>query len=331
MQPFDPMASGVSSHPIRRLPHIALRARNILAGKLGDEVRWAQTTLHDWIEAFLEQEFQEALDLDESAWTYGADASAVSYLLGERQGAQRPEPGTVGLVGIVGRFSERPDIRPDMSNTPLPEALELCIDLFFDETDSRFSGWTVAHFFAALALEYVERAEFTLAGISGKPPGKGPMNFRAMRVQYQTRAKIEGRMKGEEDLARAFWSAYSNALEATEAIRKAERSVSTRDARQLKAGLALTVNKAKSDVHDSERLKRRSLAKQALEHRHKRRNEARSLACCEWDKDRTRFPSAEKAGDYLADWLEARGYNYQQRTVRDWVRAHAKEKGVPFR
>jgi hypothetical protein len=73
------------------------------------------------------------------------------------------------------------------------------------------------------------------------------------------------------------------------------------------------------------------LSKQGNKERHAKRDKAKALVLQEWQKDVSRFPSAEKAGSHFADWLEAQGYSYEPRTVVTWIREHAKAKGIKLR
>lgn len=68
-----------------------------------------------------------------------------------------------------------------------------------------------------------------------------------------------------------------------------------------------------------------------LEQRHAPRNAVRSMVLSDWEKNISAYPSAEKAGRHYADWLQAQGHSYEPRTVRDWIRERAKEKGITFR
>lgn len=66
--------------------------------------------------------------------------------------------------------------------------------------------------------------------------------------------------------------------------------------------------------------------------RHERNRETRKLACAEWDKDRTKYPSAEKAGRFISEQLESIGRTgCAPRTVTAWIRDHAKANGVKLR
>lgn len=90
----------------------------------------------------------------------------------------------------------------------------------------------------------------------------------------------------------------------------------------------------------SEDKKQRSLKAQALNiARHRKDYEAKDLVIKEWEKDKSKFSSGEKAGIHFADWLLRQGvdaeskslYDYQPRQVATWLRSYAKQIGVRFR
>jgi hypothetical protein len=125
-------------------------------------------------------------------------------------------------------------------------------------------------------------------------------------------------------------NAFNLALEAMDSVGKAEFQAADSASQALRRQLARQVSSAEEEAK-TERDKRRHAALAAVNLRHARTHEIREEVLREWDADRSRFPSAERAGDYFAAWLEDRGFSYQQRTVRDWIRAHAKAKGVLLR
>jgi len=66
-------------------------------------------------------------------------------------------------------------------------------------------------------------------------------------------------------------------------------------------------------------------------HRHKKGNEIKDWTISEWEKT-SRFLSADKAGIFFADLLqEKRGIKREPRTISDWLRQSAKERGVRLR
>lgn len=66
--------------------------------------------------------------------------------------------------------------------------------------------------------------------------------------------------------------------------------------------------------------------------RHKNTNYYKKLVTDKWSSNPLEFPSAEKAGNYFADWLRDEHHTeYEPRTVIRWIRAYAKVKGIKFR
>lgn len=88
------------------------------------------------------------------------------------------------------------------------------------------------------------------------------------------------------------------------------------------------------DVRVSE-LKRggaaRDKSKRLNQGRHSNSREAKALLVAEWEKAPSKFRSAEAAATFFVPWLAARGHDYMQRTVRDWILAHAKAIGRRLR
>lgn len=76
--------------------------------------------------------------------------------------------------------------------------------------------------------------------------------------------------------------------------------------------------------------KSRSQAK-LNQHRHKKTAETRAKAIEKWDKSRSLYSSAEKAGIAISSSLGSEGFKCEPRTVAGWLRAHAKEVGVTWR
>ena len=65
--------------------------------------------------------------------------------------------------------------------------------------------------------------------------------------------------------------------------------------------------------------------------RHAKRNEAVQLVTNDWKERKNEFRSAEKAGKYYADWLESKGFEYEPRTVTNWIRKCAKDNDIRLR
>ena len=75
--------------------------------------------------------------------------------------------------------------------------------------------------------------------------------------------------------------------------------------------------------------------------RHARTHEAKSMVLDDWEKNPDRFSSAARAGSYYVDWLEEKKFykdssrgareTYQPLTIINWIREHAKNKGIKLR
>jgi TolA-binding protein len=80
--------------------------------------------------------------------------------------------------------------------------------------------------------------------------------------------------------------------------------------------------------------KKQELAIRLNKHRHRENHDAKSMVIAEWLKNKTQFSSAEKAGNYFADWLlntQKFGREYTPRTITKWILEGAKEYGIKFR
>ena len=65
--------------------------------------------------------------------------------------------------------------------------------------------------------------------------------------------------------------------------------------------------------------------------RHESNHAAKALVIAEFDKEPSKYPSADKWSVPLADWLVEQGYNLQPRTIATYLRTHLKANGKKFR
>jgi hypothetical protein len=91
------------------------------------------------------------------------------------------------------------------------------------------------------------------------------------------------------------------------------------------------VEKVKINIENENKKKRSNHSKIMNDSRNAKRNKAVDLVETEWLKDRNKFLSAPRAGEYFSDWLAERGYNYVDSTVINWIRACAKRNNIKFR
>jgi hypothetical protein len=79
--------------------------------------------------------------------------------------------------------------------------------------------------------------------------------------------------------------------------------------------------------------KKQELAIRLNKNRHRENHDAKLMVIAEWLKNTTQFNSAEKAGNYFADWLlntQKFRREYTPRTVTKWLLEYAKEQGIRF-
>lgn len=77
--------------------------------------------------------------------------------------------------------------------------------------------------------------------------------------------------------------------------------------------------------------KRKERSAQLNKHRHQKNHQARTMVIEEWNKDRSRFSSASKAGNYFAESLLKQGIKYEPSTVTNWIREYATKNGIKLR
>jgi hypothetical protein len=90
-------------------------------------------------------------------------------------------------------------------------------------------------------------------------------------------------------------------------------------------------NTCSADAVELHRLEKSNNSQKLNMIRHKTNHAAKALVIAEFDKDHSKFPSADKWGTHLADWLIEKGFNLQPRTIATHIRAHAKKTNVRLR
>jgi hypothetical protein len=90
-------------------------------------------------------------------------------------------------------------------------------------------------------------------------------------------------------------------------------------------------NRTKRNIELRAAHEKRQKSKSMNSRRHAKRNEAMQLVTDDWSQRKNEFPSAEKAGNYYADWLKSKGLEYEPRTVTTWIRKYAKDNAIRLR
>jgi hypothetical protein len=81
-----------------------------------------------------------------------------------------------------------------------------------------------------------------------------------------------------------------------------------------------------------ERDKQSEIASALNAAKHKETYRAKERVIEEWEKDRSRFSSASKAGRYFSDWLKDEGLKeHEPSTITNWIREYAKNQKIKLR
>lgn len=303
---FDPLTGEVPGYPLFYFSEIAGRARSILSGKTSWQLVAAAKRINQEIELYFEDLKYVAISDLKSKLQADGDSLETYF---EWDG------GTEANGCWIFRDEMVDDLEiPTESNCSEVDALKTIIEkrdfCFFlpeeapePERDEYPEGKT-HELFAVLSLwllaDSIERS---------KEGGKHSMSIAA-----EFAIKSMDAVCYAEHLRETEWYVSylkkKNGAELTEALRR-QHSDYVKSTIQAKSERAKELNKL----------------------RHAKTTHARTLLTAEWAKNPSQFSSAEKAGNYYADWLESQGIvkSIEPRTVISWIRAHAKQIGVKFR
>ncbi|RKP58639.1 hypothetical protein [Pararobbsia silviterrae] len=338
---FDPMISPVEASIIPHLLDIAHRARRYLNKRASIEVRSAQETIEEWVSIFFETLYEDEVSALRRRAEDG-DQRAIGYFHVERHfyGDDWDEY-RLEINEFNDRYRDDLDI-PDETNTTEVRALDSCID-WFDLSETAFGDQSESLYFAALALKYVEKSIWYINRWM-EPEGESAAAEKMMVELYEaTRKFVEVKEGSTGKFCRPintdFRFACEAAIDAMEAITCASKydevNKVRRDLAEKVDQVLSAASKELQEKHIAEQMqakKKRSADLNAK--RHKKNREAQALVLAEWERDTSRFSSAEKAGQYFETWLSdipGKGFTFSQRTVRDWIRARATEIGVVWR
>lgn len=324
-QEFDPISGYVPKHPFSRLPDVASRSRSILRGKTAEQIDSALKRIHSEIESFFSDlKFQA---VDELTVKFQSDPETYQEFF-EWDGGSLAN----GRWLYRNDMDEELDI-PTAQNSSEVEALKTIIEnrdsCFFlpkgepmPEPDHWPEGRT-HELFAALALGQLANC---LSWTSGR---HGSAN---LLIAGECALEAMDAVCFAEHLREVEW------LEQFHKKQLLELSIS----QEARLGdVTETVRKglvAEQIAHEREKQATRSEIMNAA--RHQSTKDTKKLVCEDWEKAYRDFASAEKAGNYYADWLEKKsiGYQskgkqvfYQPRAATGWIRQYAKEKGIKFR
>lgn len=323
---FDPLSGNIPDGPIPGLSSIAYRARQLLKSRSSDEIHTVAKAIDFAIYCFFDELKQNEIqrlrrDLEgviSHPRRFKREPADFDYKYEKAQEEFEKYFEWDGGTVANGQWLFKESMESDLDirtpeNTSELEALKECKDWWHEIGDEGFPKSKPYELFAVLSLWMMADAL------------EWPRSTYEMVMTYSD-GRCEQKTYSHE--ANTYsWRlvmATESALKAMEAICYAEQlqEIEKSEASRFEKELA---------KQESER-KERSMRGQELNiARHQKRNEAQARAIQEWEKEPNRFPSAEKAGLYLADWLGPQGFQYEPRTVTTWVRSHAKKIGIKFR
>lgn len=309
---FDPIAGHVPEYPLPYLSEIAQRARALLGNKLPDQIERMAKRVANEIDDFFSNALESEIYRLQTDLAPGDDEFEEYF---EWDG------GTLANGRWFFKDAKADELGiPTEENTSEVDALKMVITkrdgCFFEAIEAE-------------PLEYSEGKDYELFSVVA-------LWLLAESIQYQKGQSRNGQVIAGNIAIKAMDAVcYAEHLKETkflvsviknrsdQELREALDRQKTEQRKWIKH--CLDVSRERDAKKKSEQARYLNIA------RHRERNEAQARAIEEWKNDTARFPSAEKAGLYLADWLGKQGFQYEPRTVTGWVRSYAKEIGVKFR
>lgn len=314
---FDPLEGKPPHRPFPEMASIAWRARRLLRGRTRNQI----TRLASDADFSIEQYFEMARD-DE-----------IDRL--EREGDLRfchavDNDGDVKYVFDRDKLDELEIPTPD--DTSEVEALKESIGSWVDLSKDEVPDAKEHEYFAAMALwfiaESIQRLEYrydlaTHKFVKRENEQLGEFDF--SRIGEYVIKAMESVCYGEH-----LQSLDSVKGRFVERIGRLQIALESQQTKSEKTEQAIR-DEIAAKLQEEEIRRKSEHAKKLSRLRHRERDEARQAILTEWEKNPAAFPSAEKAGNYYADWLQSQGKTFEPRTVTSWIRGCAKDKGIKFR
>jgi hypothetical protein len=309
---FDPTKDQLPYWPISEATNIAWRARSILRGRTKEEIKDIAQDASSIIDAYFESEKEAAIDLIKSDGRH-------ELLEGDEDGR---------YYSIKSEAYEEYDIR-DSDSTSNLDALQDAMNSFFDPTTVEVADLKDYEYFAAMALwflgDYVKILDYDLdlkAREFVKRPNKeytasdlsrmGSIVVQAMdAVSYAE--KMRDTLRTEEK--------YEDRIKK---IQAKQQVFTPADMQKIREEI-------QKEINDEEKAQRKNWSNTSNEVRHQPNRNIKKMVLDLFDENPRQYSSAEKAADYYLEVLEKQNITRSHRTVADWIRERAREKGIRFR
>jgi len=297
---FNPFTDEVPYFPYTKLSDVVWKARQILQNRNIGDIDIIENEIQHRIDEYFEVSKLNAIEQlkEDERWEFFEfDSHGV-------------------MLGFNTDFEDELQIRTRYDTSDL-EALDEIIDQF----DNPLEPGTIApkpqEYFAVLALSKAADAINDIKHSNDVRAGKAP--------------------KASGLVPRDYVSAGRHAIEAMEALGRAERARSEESYKNLiasekKSSASIkAAEKRLNDENEERKNKNHAHAKKMSAASLKKRNAARDAVLARWDaKPELQILSNAKAGINLSDWLSSQNQKleyHEPRTVSEWISEHKKAIG----
>ena len=310
---FDPIKDQIRYWPIPTATSVLWRARAILRGRTKEEIKSIAEDASSIIDTYFESEKEAAIELIKSE---GRD----DLLEANEDGSH--------LSFKTEAYADY-DIR-DSDNTSNLAALQDAMPRFFDPTYVEVVDLKDYEYFAAMALwflgDYLKILNYDL-DLKAREFVKRPNNreYTISDVSRMGSIVVEA------------MDAVNHAEKMRDILRteeKYEARIKTIQAKQqvfTPADMQKIRDEIKKEIDDEEKAQRKQWSDTSNEVRHQPNRNIKKMVLDLFDENPRQYSSAEKAADYYLEVLQEQNITRSHRTVADWIRERAREKGIRFR
>lgn len=309
---FDPLKTSLSYWPISEAGNIAWRARSLLHGRTLNEIKQIAQDASSIIDSYFDIEKDRAIEEIKNEGRY-------DLLEGDEDGR---------YYSIKSEAYEDFDIR-DSDTITILEALQDAMSSLFDPTTVEIKDLKEYEYFAVMALwflgDYVKILNYQLDLKAREFVKRQDKDYSSSDVIRMASIVVQAM-----DTIN-----YAESMRDTQRTEeKYEIRIKTIQANQQvfsPLDLQRIREEIKQELINEEKAQLKQWSNASNEIRHKPNRNVKKMVLDLFDENPRQYSSAEKAADYYLEVLQKQDIERSHRTVADWIRAHAKEKGIRFR
>jgi hypothetical protein len=309
---FDPVKDQLPYWPISEASNVAWRARSILHGRTKEEIKDIAHDASSIIDAYFDSEKDAAIQMIK-------DAGRYDLFDGDEDGQ---------YLSLKSEAHDEFDIR-DRDSTSNLDALQDAMTSFFDPTVIDVADLKDYEYFAAMALwflgDYIKILNYDL-DLKAREFIKRP------NKQYST--SDVSRMGSIIVQAMDAVSYAEKMRETLRTEKKYENRINKIQAKQQvlsQADMQKIRDEIKQELIIESKAELKNWSDTSNEIRHKPNRNVKKIVLDLFDENPRQYSSAEKAADYYLEVLQKQNIDRSHRTVADWIRERAREKGIRFR